>query len=300
MSENVEGKQVTSEKVTIDSVVWKRIEVGLNGVKEATSRSRFVFIVMTIAAATILISLWNSTVAWDKQMAFLARSGNPLVAENQRAVTNEWLSRLNISVDLLGIRVGTYDLAVIGSSSLIVIMVWFFFSQRRENRAIVGLLRYCSEGLNEKRLSKEACNLAYEGIVQSIVFIEMGGGDKPIKGLVANEKKGERNKFIRRIITGLVFLPPVTIFLIVIADIYSLTIPSYQRESQEPLWRIMLDGNHDWNVLKIVCFEAFAISACFYTWGLCRKCRAFSKATSQTIKHYRATGFTGKGKMAED
>src|SRR5258708_40205510 len=48
----------------------KTIDLRLRGVGEATQRSRFVFLVMTIAAVTILVSLWNSTLAWDRGLAF--------------------------------------------------------------------------------------------------------------------------------------------------------------------------------------------------------------------------------------
>ena len=283
------------EAVEVDAVELRGIELRLSGVKDATQRSRFVFVVMTIVAATILMGLWNSLLAWDREMAFYeSKDPSSLVAENQKIVRTEWLKNLNISVGLLGIRVGPYDLAVIGSSSLIVVMFWFFFSQRRENRAIVGLLRYCKTGYDQKELSQEVCNWVYAGIVQSIVFIDMGGGDRPIEGLEVDESHPLPNVSIRRILTALVYLPPITIGLIIIADMFSLIIPSYQRDSEQALWRTMLDGQHTWAVIKIVVFELFAIWACHYTWRLCRKCREFSKATAKTIKDYKSAGLAGE------
>src|ERR671929_762509 len=116
---------------TVD-IELKTIDMRLDGVREATKRSRFVFLVMTIAAVTILVSLWNSTFAWDKGLAFEtvpletisdqnirgSDEWRSKVKENQRVVTNEWLSKLNISVGLFGIHIGAADLAVVGSAGL--------------------------------------------------------------------------------------------------------------------------------------------------------------------------------------
>jgi hypothetical protein len=307
---NPETKKPLKSNEEADKVELKTIEIRLSGIKDSTHRSRFVFIIMTIMAAAILISLWNGMLSWDRGMAFEERTleegkVTQLIIDNRTTVTNEWLKNLVISVGLLGIRISLTDLAVIGSASLIIIMVWFFFSQRRENRAIVGLLRYCSDKFKSGELSKEVCNLVYEGVVQSIVFIDMGGGDQPIKGLVAgdsgptsqptetstslSDSKAPPKLFVRRILKGLVFLPPVTILMIFISDISSLFIPSYLRDNHKLLCQILFDGEHNIAVVKIILFDLFALISCRYTWYLCRRCREFSEATSETIQEYNAT-----------
>lgn len=243
-------------------IALKTIDLRLAGVREATRRSRFVFIVMTIAAGTILVSLWNSILAWDRSMAF-KRSGNDLIEANQKILTSEWLERLNISVGLFGIHVSAADLAVVGSGALIIIMVWFFFSQRRENRAVVGLLRYCREQAEAKRFDKALTHLVYGDIVQSILFIDLGGGDEPIS-LVPNTAKPRRNKMIRGILKGLVFLPPLTILAIIISDCATLFMQSFARDSLEPLWKELWANRwqHKADIAKIVGFEFFAVVSC--------------------------------------
>jgi hypothetical protein len=294
----------TRSTLSIDAVELKTIELRLNVVKDATQRSRFVFVVMTIMTATILVSLWNAMVSWERNWAFEPRpqaspvaspTASPvasptlppdLVAKNRETVTNEWLKNLVVSVGLLGIRISTHDLAVVGSVSLIVVMVWFFFSQRRENRAIVGLLRDCSDKFTRGALGSDVCRMVYEVIVQNIVFIDMGGGDKPIRGLIANGAQSERNRFVRRIITGMVFLPPFTILMIVVSDLASLLASSYLRESQEALWKIIWERRSFEVLAKVVGFDTFALFSSFYTLRLCLKCREFSKATAATIKQF--------------
>jgi hypothetical protein len=48
----------------------KTIELRLTLVKEAMQRTRFVFIVMTIASSAILFTLWNDRFSRDKALAF--------------------------------------------------------------------------------------------------------------------------------------------------------------------------------------------------------------------------------------
>jgi hypothetical protein len=301
----------TPTNLTVNAVELKTIELRLNAVRDATQRSRFVFIVMTIMTATILISLWNAMLSWDGDMALELRpqlspiaspapspaaSPTPmtdqdrrasLVKANQDTVTSEWLKNLVVSVGLLGIRISTNDLAVVGSASSIVIMVWFFFSQRRENRAIVGLLRDCSKRVMRGQLSKDVGEMVYEGVVQNIVFIDMGGGDAPLRGLSADTTQSERNRFVRTILTGLVFLPPITIILIVVSDLSSVFLTrSYLRISMEHLWKVLLAEHHYGSLAKIAGFDAIAVASAIYTLMLCLNCREFTKATSATIKDF--------------
>ncbi|HYW73559.1 MAG TPA: hypothetical protein VE961_21230 [Pyrinomonadaceae bacterium] len=293
-------------------VELKTIDLRLDAIKDATQRSRYVFVVMTIMTATILISLWNAMLSWDRGVAFeprpsqTAQANQPqppgpeaaapapsdvnaramLVAENQRTVTSEWLKNLVVSVGLLGIRVSTNDLAVVGSLSLIVIMVWFFFSQRRENRAIVGLLRDCSDKYKTGTLSKELCWMVYEAVVQNIVFLDMGGDDKPLTGLRDQQGNSERNQIVRFILTGMGYLPPLTILMILISDIASLLVPSYLRAHDGLLLGILINDRQYGLIIKILGFEAFAVFAFIYTLRLCIRCRKFGNATGVTIFNF--------------
>lgn len=284
-------KQLTNDKriskpAGPSQIVLKTIDLRLAAVREATQRSRFVFIVMTIMASTILVGLWNAIFSWDRGMAF-RQSGEGAVATNQELVATEWFKNLFVSVGILGIRISTNDLAVIGSISLIVIMVWFFFSQRRENRAIVGLLRDCKKQTDNGEFDKDLCELIYEGVVQSIVFIDLGGGDKPISGLTETKEKSETNYFVRKVLTFLVYLPPITIFLIVLADVFTLFIPSYLRQDTKPLISVLYENKKYLDLGKIIFFEAVAIAALVYTRRICNTCRDFSTATSETIREFQ-------------
>jgi len=278
--------QPAQPRVDPSNVVLKTIELRLAAVREATQRSRFVFVVMTIMTSTILIGLWNAVLSWDRGMAFRAQS-NGVVGKNQEFVAGEWFKNLFVSVAVLGIRISTNDLAVIGSVSLVVIMVWFFFSQRRENRAIVSLLRDCGKKAENGELDKDACELVYEGIVQSIVFSDLGGGDKPIKGLTETPLSSERDRLVRRLLDVLMFLPPITILMILTADLSSIFVTSYLRDDDRVLWKVLYENRLFLEIGKIIVFECIAVFAMLYTWRLCNACIDFALATSETIREFQ-------------
>lgn len=279
-------------KIEVDAVELKTIELRLNAVKEATHRSRAVFLVMTVVCAMILFGLWNAIVSWERELAKEKISTQDKVKDNQKTATDEWIKNLYVSVSLLGIKVSTNDLAVTGSLSLVIITVWFFFVQRRENRAIVSLLQYCAEEDEKKALSNGVFKLVYEGIAQNIVFIDMGGGDKEVEGLKPQNNAPESNQFTRWILTSLTFLPPFTIATIIASDLFSLKMDSYLRDDFMSVWDLLWkEGNplksYPTEIAKILFYEVIALLCFFYTIDLCRKCRRFSAATSRTIKLFK-------------
>ena len=283
------------KKVKVNDVELKTVEIRLNGVKEATHRSRFVFLVMTIVTSAILITLWNSTFSWNVGHATRERgraeqpwSRESRIVHNQDELISEWIKNRTISVGLLGIRVGVSDLAFIGSASLIVIMTWYFFSQRRENRAIVSLLRDCAEGLRDKRLTRELCSMVYQGVVHSLVFIDLKKGDVPLKGLASKVDEGKSTRVIRYVLRGLVYLPPFTILMIFASDIYSLYIPSAFRHERNTLIEILRRPGSETAIIKVGFFLSWSVVAAIYTGFLCHLSRRFSLATEATLRQFEA------------
>jgi hypothetical protein len=294
---------------TLENLELKTIEVRLSAIREATQRSRFIFIIMTIMCSTIIAGVWNTMLSWERGSAFdfpnnapsQARSSSDSAAVNQfspepkssddsaKIVKSEWLKNLYVSAGILGIRVSTNDLAVVGSASLIVVMVWYFFSQRRENRAIVGLLRDCTAKLDAGAVNRDVGKLVYEGIVQNVVFINIGGGDRPIKGIYKNEDDSKpENEFVRYVLIALTFLPSITIAGVILADLVSLANESYvEGRGKGPVLLALMLGHKYFALVKVVAFETFALVAFGYTLRLCELCRRFSNATATTVKQFQ-------------
>lgn len=288
----------------IDSVILKTIETRIDGVRNATHRSRFVFIVITIISCAILITLWNASLSWDSSYPSLPKNPNPTdpsqsrIEFNKDELLKEWIKNQTISVGLLGIRISQTDLAVIGTGSLVVAMTWFFFCIRRENRAIVTLLQDIHEDYKKGRVSRDVCRMVYYGIVQSIIFIDMGGGDDPEGGIKrgavtrAYIKKYSikyviKNLRIRLVMRHIFFLPPLAIFLVTILDLKSLFQSSPIRECQEALVKCLWHGTDPYlDIGKIVVFELAALLGIYYIWRICNICREFSRITGATIEEF--------------
>src|SRR5437868_4751049 len=134
-----------------ENISLKTIELRLTSVREAVQRTRFVFIVMTIASSAILFTLWNDRFSRDKDLAFDApsysgtiineHSPEPIHVYGRKELVAEWYKNRIIQIGLLGIRLSVSDLSLIGSFTLVVITIWFYYSQKRENNALVTLLR---------------------------------------------------------------------------------------------------------------------------------------------------------------
>ncbi len=183
----------------------KIIAVRLESVVAATSRTRKTFLIMTVFCAAINIALWNGYLSWVRDMAMPkieSESNNQgtndskiveakkKANENKKVLVDEWIRSQTISFNLLGIKLTTFDLSVLGSISLVVVMIWYFFTIRRENRTIVPFLKEISDevynlkNIKDKNKRKEAidlANLVFLGIVNSTVFINIADNDNPSK-----------------------------------------------------------------------------------------------------------------------
>lgn len=282
--------QPPTQVLEVGAIELKTIELRLNGIKEAAQRSRFVFIIMSIVSSVLIITLWNTSLSWDRDIVYASQhSTNPLYT----ALANEWIKGQVVPVGIFGlsIRVSVSDLSVIGSICMVIITMWYFYSQRRENRAIVTLLQDCAKGYKERQISKGICSMVLQGIMHSLVFIDLGKGDKPLSGLqgeedgVKKENKSVKEKpvfLIREVVKTLVYLPSYTIILIIASDIWSLVTPSLFRSDSTPLWSVL--GHVE--LTRIVLFELIAISSALYTWFLCYQSTNFSKATAATLIDY--------------
>lgn len=165
---------------------------------------------------------------------------------NRRNLATEWLKSTNISIGLLGVTVNMNDLSVLGSLTLMLIYFWFVFNLRRENRAIVGLLKDVRDLTEFDKLKENniktyntlIASWAYQEIVHSLTFVSIAK-DYPLsashifpdienedKSITENRIDEYDRAFIYRLRKfGLIFLfalPPLVILAILFSDVYSL------------------------------------------------------------------------------
>jgi hypothetical protein len=226
----------------------------------------------------------------------------------------EWYKNRIIQIGLLGIRLSVSDLSLIGSLTLVVITIWFFYGQRRENEALVTLLRDVHQS-HRGTAGLAIREMVYQGVKDSLVFIRTGDTDDPLVGLEdvpkgdVAESKSERSSdtpanriehktFTDRVLRFLSFLPFWTIMAIIFHDITALLMHSPPSGSPDRLGLIL------WKQLKwtgigafmdsaypiflLLIFESAAIVCAVYTRRLCSRSRAFAEGSKAALKEFEA------------
>ena len=222
----------------------------------------------------------------------------------QQQLAAEWIKNQIITVSLLGIRISVNDLPVIGSLSLLIICIWFFYSARRENRAIGTLLRDSYPLKSYPSKDWHVGYMIYQGIVHHLVLIDLGRGIKPMVDYTIEEsdnsqhpqRKGKGrslrdqatrfiNYLVRRALALLFYLPPISIAFVIGMDILTLLyFDAPFRPSHKPLIDIITPKDK----VKVFAMEALAFLLLLATTILCRKVRTLIRATETMLKAYRA------------
>jgi hypothetical protein len=231
--------------------------------------------------------------------------------QNKRAISEEWIENQNIRISLLGVNVNVDQFSLLGSGTIMMISFWMLFSQRRENRSIVTLLRDVREevrrpktpdqdfGKNEHKKDDywDIANLAYHGIVHNLVFAQTGTHDRPISTheifrenekdeYDVHEKKRNRNtakltSLIRRVATSFFFLPGGTILVILGFDLWTTTGILYPYYNNPAEMLIQRNINFPFQIgFEIV----LGFLALLLTLSCCWGCYVFQKRTVDALQ----------------
>lgn len=264
----------------------------LQGINESQRRSRISFLALTIASTALVVATWNSYLSWYRGFAMkpawpasnVVVNGkdtlmtNPVVAKANELLISEWVKSQSINIAPLGIHIGISDAAILGSFAILVIMVWFYYCQRRENHLIGTLLH------DEKNSSDEIRKLVFHSIISNSVFTTISNTDAPIKSLKdARPNETEQLTFSRGAFNVLMLLPPFAIFFIISMDILTVTtIDAVFRLPHKPLWDAM--SNHEvklFGIYMAVALLGFAFSLVLAYW-----IRSFEKCTRNVLSEF--------------
>ncbi|HEX8499035.1 MAG TPA: hypothetical protein VF659_00490 [Pyrinomonadaceae bacterium] len=258
------------------------IQLRLEGVKEANRRARYAFLASTVASLSIMITVWNAYGSWNRFLPFLkggAFATSEVTQWAQKELLSEWVKDHTISNQVLGIRVSIFDAALLGSVSVYVISMWFFYSLRRANRAIGSLLR------DTKDAEGALVNMVYYGVADQLIFAETGQGDEPISDLDTIKDPVPRGIVVRYAYQALFFLPGLAILSIVVGDMLSLALEAPFRQGTPVLLPHLKDMSADeW--VKLICMELIAVFLTYEAFKLGWKCLRFEKATGEILKQY--------------
>ncbi len=284
------------------------IKLRLEGVRLAIARCRFAFLVSMIASIAIIATVWNAYMSsdsgfarqpyWSQDKQFtpeMQKQRSESVSEArkvqlppekitdvtdqvQREILSEWVKNQVISVGLLGIRVSVEDFSILGSMGLLITTMFMFYSIRNENIGMGNLLKHAF-----KFSDWDDRYLVYQGIVPHLIFLDLGDLHKPIDDF---EEPADIRKMplVPLRIKVLLWLPALTIFLIVAADIWTLYFAANPfRPSGLPL-RSILD-QHDLNVR--LAYDGIALLLGLWATVMCSEIVRYATASGRLIKKFR-------------
>jgi len=189
------------------------LKLRLQATKEAQSRSRVAFFIVTYAAGAILAGLWNSYLSWERQWA---DHPQPPSWTDQQVLIQQirlWTESQVVGISLLGLRVSVSDAAVLGCVALLVLAYYQCLCLRRENHEIGTLLRDTQNAPDEVR------DLVLAGIRGAMIFTSTSTNDVAFDSLT-KPVAVRHYPLLNRTAGVLIYLPAVIALIIVASDVY--------------------------------------------------------------------------------
>ncbi len=216
----------------------KKIEQLILSVREATNRTRTVFLFVNLSALVILIALFNTTWSWQRHINFKERPYTSYVKqvgldsgknesdnELRKHYADIYFERQYFTIPLLGIRISESDLTIFSPTAFLIFTTWFFFALRRENHLVSNVktdfdkltkkIKGDMDGTTENKDDwKILIHNLYAGCVQNFVLTTPTNNDY--------KKAGDRfgkNMIARPILSFLNWLPVLILLLLLYDDI---------------------------------------------------------------------------------
>jgi hypothetical protein len=198
-------------------------------------------------------------------------------------IIQEFIKSNRMSVSLLGVNFGMSDAPILGSISLAIISLWFYYCIRRENHLIAGILRDAQTA--EKLIQQRT----FYGITGYLVFSTLTHGDEPITAL--DQPISYKPFFLRPYIRIVIYLPAIAIAFIVVSDLLSLIMPPLVRDETDKypnLLQTLYYGSDPRWWWQLVFMEVFAFFSFALTFNVCMLVSDFDKATTHILKRFQS------------
>jgi len=238
--------------------------------RDAQNRTRYAFIAVTVVAVAIMFVLFNGALSWSR-----LAPRHPPEEKVQQTITQQWLKSTRITNSLLGIDVGVDDIPIVGSFSLYILAVWFFYSIRRENHLIARLLIDSKTG-EDKKFTPEI----FHGVCSYLVFTTLTKDDEPIDN-VDPKTKLSLIFYLRPTFVALIYLPAITIAFMIIADIVTLYFLSIRTPNIS-----MLENMSPPQWVHFAIRNGIALVAGTTIYHLCTQILRFERATGKILREY--------------
>jgi len=224
MPAGVDSIAVMPIQIDYDAILELRVQ----GVKDSTARVRLAFFIMVVSCGAVLITLYNVHFSWNERF-LTPHSGmqqatpafpdaaEPAVVELRRQRDAEMVKALvenkNVSVGLLGLRIGSCDLAVFGAMAMFLVSMYNCLCTRRSSEDICSLV---GDVLSEDVLSKDLHRMyVWYGTRQSLVL----NTELPHCSQLRNGKTDKRLRFVQLVVKTLNWLPAIATASILVGEL---------------------------------------------------------------------------------
>jgi hypothetical protein len=194
--------------------------------------------VAVILSLCLFVVSWNAYLSWYRSFVLQETwSDNDVTKYSQKQLVAEWVKSRTVSVPLLGIHASVSDAPTLGSLSMLIIAIWFWFCARQENQVIGRLL------CDTKSESDDVRKYILHSITSNMVFTTVTQYRGPIDSI---NVPLQRNltvavQFLFRI---LIFLPAISVTFVVAADVCSIFLQSPFRFPRQPIFERL--GPKEW------------------------------------------------------
>jgi hypothetical protein len=245
--------------------------------RDAQTRSRLAFLATTVISVSLIITIFNFNFSWLHNFAWPESTHFTGVQEEVReGLRKAWLEGGRLNISLLGIQIAGYDATILGSLSLYILTLWFYYCIRRENHLIANLL------IDAKQKDDQDTSLAvYHGIASYTVFTTIGG-DAPIKAIDPPPPRANSVAKIRPVNALLMFLPAITVAFMIVTDIWTLAHASPARDSSDILWNLLSTGEKE----QAAGIESCAIFLLLFITAACFAILQFEKSTESVLRQF--------------
>jgi hypothetical protein len=268
------------------------LKIRLETVKDAATRTRAAFIILTTASLAILVAEWNAYMSWCEFVALKEQwpvdsQGRVLeVLKSARAdLLSEWVHARYLTVGPLGIQIAADDLPVWGALGLAVIAVWFFYGVRLENHVVAWLLTDSAK--SDVGFRREV----FIGVLSRLLFVRVTSSDTPYASLPAEiviDPSGSHRdplffRLFRRSSVWLLFLPSLAFVALIGFDLLTyLALPSAFSVPRAPIWNRM-----PWQrQIHAVILDSICLAIGIFVTFMLVKITQFEAATRQLLEQY--------------
>jgi hypothetical protein len=277
MEQNKQGATTTiKENSANEQFTQEFAKLLVESAQKSVSRSLWVYSFIVLLFFATITLLWNLYISWIRNL-ITALKGETSYTITQERLIEAWTKSTYYNFPLINVPIHISDAAMLISFAFFIMVMWLFFSARRENHIIGRSLRLALSADNGIK------KYIYYGISFSNLFSTITSKDDPINDLDYKETTSSV-KYVRNIVSFVFMAPTVCILLVIIFDILSLFwIESlFRKVDGKPLDSFLSKADF----IKVVIMEfmafGFAVACGFLSYWSYQ----FEKATNKILQDF--------------